>query len=162
MRRGGRYWKQRRETGHNDAFPGLDMRKVAMDAYNSPRHALDRRQLMYYRAIGSLPSDANLHACAHLYASDRNSLYIVANHFDVGDKWTQMGSLSHTVVFHVPVEDMRMVWDETWFVKEDWTTRAAGGRAMYHSRLLAPDGTHVATSLQEGMIRLGSKPRGKL
>jgi hypothetical protein len=57
------------------------MRKVDMTAYNKPRPTLERRQLQYYRVIGAMPSiedDANLHACAHLYASDRNGLFPVS------------------------------------------------------------------------------------
>ncbi|TKA28527.1 hypothetical protein B0A54_16523 [Friedmanniomyces endolithicus] len=79
------YWRRRRETGLNDAFPGLTARKVDMQRYNESRHPLDRRQLILYRTLGNLPNDPNMHLCAHLYASDRNSLYIVANHLDIGD-----------------------------------------------------------------------------
>ncbi|GAB7354168.1 hypothetical protein MBLNU459_g4722t1 [Dothideomycetes sp. NU459] len=156
------YWQRRRETGYNDAFPGLETRKVDMAAYNAPRSAFERRQLHFYRVLGALPADdANLHACAHLYASDRNSLFIVANHLDVGDAFTAMASLSHTVVFHTPAAQLLMIPegggedDRVWFAKEDWTSRAAGGRGIHHSRMIGPDGTHVASSWQEGMVRLG-------
>lgn len=158
------YWEYRRETGKNDPFPGLDSRKVNMDAYNLERDPFSRRQLLFYRVIGSLPAsaDPNLHACAHLYASDRNSLFIVANHLDVGDNFTQMASLSHTVVFHTPPAEYTMQQksssgreDRIWFCKEDWTSRAAGGRGIHHSRMIGPDGRHIATSWQEGMVRLG-------
>jgi hypothetical protein len=63
-----------------DPFPGLDMRKVDMTAYNKPRETLDRRQLQYYRVLGTMPAavdDPNMHAAAHLYASDRNGLFPV-------------------------------------------------------------------------------------
>jgi len=53
---------------------------VDMERFNRHRKTLDRRQLMYYRAIGEMPSvqeDPNLHAAAHLYASDRNGLFPV-------------------------------------------------------------------------------------
>ena len=154
------YWQMRAETGFNDKFPGLQSHKAAMGPYNEHRHPLDRRQLIFYRTRGEMPDDPNLHACAHLYASDRNSLFIVANHLNVGDKYTQMGSLAHTVVFHTPIKDLLFDADGKgkFFTKEDWTTRAAGGRGMFHSRVFAPDGTHVATLMQEGMIRLGGKP----
>jgi hypothetical protein len=41
---------------------------------------LDKRQLQYYRVLGEMPvveADPNLHAAAHLYASDRNGLFPV-------------------------------------------------------------------------------------
>ncbi|GAB7357861.1 hypothetical protein MBLNU230_g0032t1 [Neophaeotheca triangularis] len=158
------YWRRRKETGYNDPFPGLQARKVDMTAFNRGLDPLDKRQLIYYRALGKMPKDANLNACAHLYASDRNSLFIVANHFNAGDSYSQMGSLAHTVVFHVPLEEMFVGSDEAeddkgreWFVKEDWTTRAAGGRGMFHSRVWDARGRHVATLMQEGMIRVKSK-----
>ncbi|KAF2147894.1 Thioesterase/thiol ester dehydrase-isomerase [Myriangium duriaei CBS 260.36] len=162
------YWKRMRETGINDAFPGLDRRKVEMGPYNDMRHPLSRRQLLFYRISGSLPADAdpNLHACAHLYASDINSLYIVANHLDVGDKFTQAASISHTVVFHVPDHELLMQTpgenakggnEALWYCKEDWTSRAADGRGMHHGRLVGPGGRHVATTWQEGMVRLGKE-----
>jgi hypothetical protein len=58
------------------------MRKTDMTAYNQPRATLDRRQLQYYRVRGKMPSveeDPNLHAVAHLYASDRNGLFAVSS-----------------------------------------------------------------------------------
>lgn len=162
-----RYNQRMKETGHNDACPGLDTRRADMTPYNVSRSAFDRRQLYYYRIIGSLPpDDANLHACAHLYASDRNSLFIVANHMDVTDRYTEgfrptMGSLSHTVVFHVPGKDLMMTeegsGERRWFCKEDWTTRAAGGRGIHQSRLVGPGGLHVGSSWQEGMVRVGRR-----
>lgn len=69
-----------KERGYVDAFPGLKTRKVDMDAYNNGRETLDKRHLQYYQVIGDMPktvNDANLHACAHLYASDRNGLFPV-------------------------------------------------------------------------------------
>lgn len=151
-----RYWKLRQETGYNDPFPGLESRKVDMRAYNDSLHPFDRRQLLFYRLIGDVPPDPNLHACAHLYASDRNSLFVVANHLDVGDCYGQMASLSHTVVFHTPAKDMVLLKDgeRLWMCKEDWTSRAAGGRGIHHSRMWGPGGVHIASSWQEGLIRI--------
>lgn len=51
-----------------------------MDAHNKDRPPLERRNLKYYSVIGAMPSvreDPNMHACAHLYASDRNSLFVM-------------------------------------------------------------------------------------
>ena len=152
-----RYNSRRRLTGRNDAFPGLESRKVDMTPYNASLSAFDRRQLFFYRAIGDLPPNPNIHACAHLYASDRNSLFIVARHFEISDKFTHMASLSHTVVFHTPASDILLQnhSEKHWICQEVWTTRAGGGRAMHHSRIIGPGGAHVATTFQEGMIRVG-------
>lgn len=130
-----------------------------MTPYNWLLKPFDKRQLYFYRLIGSLPvDDTNLHACAHLYASDRNSLFIVANNLNVGHKFTHAASLSHTVVFHSAAKDILMTGadgDRTWFCKEDWTTRAAGGRGIHQSRIVGPKGEHVASTWQEGVVRIG-------
>jgi acyl-CoA thioesterase II len=153
---------------HNDKFPGLTMKRVDMSAYNDPREPLERRQLIFYRPIGELPSDLNLHMCAHLYASDRNSLFIVANHLGVGGSFSQMGSLTHTVTFHANLKDLRFERNEppnssqgNWFCKEDRTDRASVGRANFHSRVFSPDGVHVMSIVQDGMVRIGERPAGR-
>lgn len=160
------YWQRLKEGRSNDPCPGLETRKADMTAYNAPLSPLDRRQLYFYRIIGTLPPDPNLHACAHLFASDRNSLFIVANHLDMAHCFedgfhAQMASLSHTVVFHTPVPALMMTDPDTesklWFCKEDWTTRAAGGRGIHNSRLIGPGGVHIASTWQEGMVRLNGK-----
>lgn len=158
------------KNGHpNDEFPGLTTKRVDMSAYNDPREPLDRRQLIFYKPIGELPPDPNLHICAHLYASDRNSLFIVANHYGVGDSFHQMASLAHTVIFHAPLRDLLLKKEATsnslpqgdWFCNEDRTDRASVGRAMFHSRVFSPNGVHVSSITQDGMIRVGEPPAGK-
>ncbi|KAI8942603.1 hypothetical protein NX059_000657 [Plenodomus lindquistii] len=113
---------------HFNPVAGLHLRKVDMTAFNESKTALDRRQLLFYTLRGALPlptapfpplpltsgqkveltREANLHACAHLYASDRNSLFIIPNHLDRGRDFTRMASLSHTVIFHVGIRDLIM------------------------------------------------------
>ncbi|SMR58813.1 unnamed protein product [Zymoseptoria tritici ST99CH_1E4] len=167
------YRKLREETGINDKFPGLECRKVDMSAYNGDRHPLDRRQLIFFRTIGDLPEEHNMHLCAHLYASDRNSLYIVANHFELADHYTGMGSLAHTFIFHSPARAMMFgstgaddrskspMHDQSgrWFCMEIWGSRLGGGRGVHHCRIWNSDGQHVATSIQDGMIRLAANPQ---
>ena len=111
---------------HFNPIGGLHLRKVNMKKYNESRAPLDKRQLTFYTLRGSLPlpaapfppsggpkkmsltREANLHACAHLYASDRNSLFIIPNHLDRGRQFTRMASLSHSVIFHVGGKDLIM------------------------------------------------------
>ena len=162
------YWKELEEGHPNDKFPGLKTLKANMKAFNEPRQPLDRRQLIFYKTIGDMPDDANLHMCAHLYASDRNSLFIVANHLGVGGSFSQMGSLAHTVIFHAPLKDLRLERKASssspqgdWFCKEDRTDRASVGRANFHSRVFSPDGVHVMSIVQDGMVRIGERPAGK-
>lgn len=51
-----------------------------MDAYNAEKSFDEKRSLKYYSVRGTMPSvkeDPNMHVCAHLYASDRNSLFVM-------------------------------------------------------------------------------------
>ena len=154
------YWKEQASGKPNDPFPGLDTRLADMSAYNTSKHPLDRRQLVFYRSIGSIPLfNPNLHLCAHLYASDRKSLFIVANAMEIGDIYTSMGSLVHQVIFHSRAEEMEFGEDlgeegSKWFVKEDWCTRYCGSRGLFYCRVWSPGGRHVMTITQDGMVRL--------
>lgn len=162
------YWKRMEETGINDEFPGLECRKVDMAEYNRDRHPLDRRQLILYRTIGNMPDDPNMHLCAHLYASDRNSLYIVANHFELGDYFSSMSSLAHTVIFHSPLESYRfggkgekgLLSDDTgrWFCMEVSGSRMGSGRAVHNCRIWNSENEHIATTMQDGLIRYAANP----
>ena len=109
---------------HFNPIGCLHLRKADMSNYNASRNPLDRRQLTFYTLRGSLPlptapfppgpvkasltREANIHACAHLYASDRNSLFIIPNHLNRSREFTRMASLSHSVIFHVGVKDLIM------------------------------------------------------
>ncbi|KAG4441259.1 hypothetical protein IFR05_003250 [Cadophora sp. M221] len=92
-----------------NTFPGLTMNRVDMSPFNTALPPTAYRQLTYYQPLGPLPlSSPNLHACAHLYASDRNSLYLIPNALNTGEEIRQMGSLSHSVVFHVDSRELLM------------------------------------------------------
>ena len=175
----------------NRGFPGVEIRKVEMGAYNEDVmkgkgkvRAEEYKQLHLYTAIGKIEKeDLNLAACAHLYASDRNSLFIIRNAVPgwEEDEFASMASLSHTVVFHVDGDELRFEdeWrdrsergdgrgggkeagyeafggrreDRKWFCQEAWTGRSGGGRGMHESRIWSPGGVLVATTLQEGVVR---------
>lgn len=181
--------------GKHDAFPGLQCRKVDMREWNSKRHPMERRQLIFYRMIfdrekekeedQGMNMSMNMQLCAHLYASDRNSLFIVANLFDLGDLWTNMSSLSHTVIFHAEEGEMRFGTSKTtstttktkrtkspfhkannddggggrWFCMEVFGSRIHGGRAVHNCRIFNDEGIHIATCMQDGLIRFAVDPQ---
>ncbi|KAK0125333.1 hypothetical protein ONS95_000644 [Cadophora gregata] len=144
-----------------NTFPGLTMHRVDMSSFNSSLSPMSYRQLTYYTPLGRIPSSSpNLHACAHLYASDRNSLYLITNALKTGEIVRQMGSLSHSVVFHVPIQDL-LVKEGEWCVQEAWTPRSGSGRGVHESWIWKlEDGeegnrrdVHIASSWQEGLVR---------
>lgn len=175
---------------NHDAFPGLQCRKVDMREYNATRHPMERRQLIFYRMIFDREKEEekekegmnmNMQLCAHLYASDRNSLFIVANLFDLGDLFTNMSSLSHTVIFHAEEGEMRFGSSTSkttskrtkspfhksnnddgggrWFCMEVFGSRIHGGRAVHNCRIFNDEGTHIATCMQDGLIRFAVDPQ---
>lgn len=132
-----------------------------MDPYNRDRPGTERKSLKYYSVLGSMPSvheDPNMHIAAHLYASDRNSLFVISNHLDIGNDYSHIASLSHTVIFHADVSEVDMVDRSTgqprWFCQEAWTGGAQHGRGLHESRMWREDGLHVAWTIQDGMVRL--------
>lgn len=142
-----------------------------MAAYNAARKPLDRRQLQFYSTIGRMPSvsqDANLHACAHLFGSDRNGLFLIPNHLGAGNGYTAMATLSHSVVFHVGARELGMAEQDSkearkWYCQESKCTRVSGARGMHESRIWSPSGIHIASTWQDGLVRLeksfGSKEK---
>lgn len=187
--------------GKHDAFPGLQCRKVDMREFNATRHPMERRQLIFYRMIFDREKEEekeekeekeeegmnmNMQLCAHLYASDRNSLFIVANLFDLGDLFTNMSSLSHTVIFHAEEGEMRFGSSTSsttttktkrtkspfhkanhnnndgggrWFCMEVFGSRIHGGRAVHNCRIFNDEGVHIATCMQDGLIRFAVDPQ---
>jgi acyl-CoA thioesterase len=175
--------------GMQDVFPGLEVRKVDMRPFNKNRPLMAYRQLQFYRMIAppgkaNGKENTNLHACAHLYASDRNSLFLISNALGVGERVKKMGSLSHSVVFHVGSKELLFCdaeerakraevtdsresqWseeDSTWFCQEAWTPRTEGGRGIHESKIWDSRGVHVASSWQDGLVRTwpeGSEAKG--
>ena len=165
-------------------FPGLDVRKVDMGNYNNEvirENPEKYRQLTQYRLKG-LPDAGpnvtvsqmkekdragdydNLYACAHMYSSDKNSLLLIPRSLGIKN-WADMASLTLTVIIHQHGDALRMVdWEATpdqgsdvamkWFIQEGWSPRSGENRAVHESHLWGPDGTLVATSLQDSLLRL--------
>ena len=168
-----------RRTAH--PFPGLHVKMPDMTAYNESRSPLNRRSLLIYTTIGAMPVGRNnlaLHACAHLYLSDKHSLEFAAAHTSLHERWTAMASLSHTVIYHSSGPALGLgqsgrednhQQQEKWFVQEVWTDRVADGRTVHKSELFSEDGVHVASTMQDGLLRLApgddgdveSEPQGR-
>ncbi|KAJ5728962.1 uncharacterized protein N7483_003470 [Penicillium malachiteum] len=176
-------------------FPGLDVRKVDMQNFNKSEEIKSNpekyRQLMHYCLKGSPDEQAdatleeirerelageydNLYACAHMYASDKNSLLLIPRALGF-TRWAEMGSLSLTVIVHRHGNPLRMIdWDAVskngdsslqmkWFIQEGWSPQSAENRVVHESHLWNHDGKLIATSMQDGMLRVQKlSSRGKL
>ena len=59
----------------------------------------------------------------------------------------QMASLDHSIWFHRPFRA------DEWWLYDQWSPSASGGRGLSLGRVFQQDGTLVATVAQEGLIR---------
>lgn len=133
----------------------FDIRHVEGPVY-LPDPARPRRgkQHVWIRAKDPLPDDDALHRAALAYLSDYAMLEpIVRMH---GAAWTTEGlraaSLDHAVWWHRPARV------DDWLLLELETISSGGGRGLASGFVYAPDGTHVATIAQEGMVRVPMDP----
>lgn len=102
--------------------------------------------------------ELNLFACAHIYASDRNSLFTVQRAIGLEKYTGHIGSLSHTVNFPGDIETLRMIGENGQskeFVQESWAGASGDDRVCHESRIWdRATGTIIATTVQDGMMRM--------
>jgi acyl-CoA thioesterase-2 len=116
-----------------------------------PRQPVSR---VWLRADGVLPDDPLLHVCALAFASDLTLLDSVLVHH--GLAWGQDGvtgaSLDHAMWFHRPFRA------DEWLLYESTSPSASGARGLATGRFWTADGRHIATVVQEGLLRPPRKP----
>lgn len=108
------------------------------------------RQVTWCRSSGPLPDDELLHDAVITYCSDFLTLSpALGLHPDVGsDPTLQFATINHSIWFHAPVRA------DDWFVHEVESPWAGEGRALCRGYLFNRDGTLVASTVQEGLMRL--------
>ncbi|HEX5495372.1 MAG TPA: acyl-CoA thioesterase II [Mycobacteriales bacterium] len=113
---------------------------------HGPREPLSR---VWVRADGRLPDDPLLHVCALTYASDMSLLdSVMVGH---GVSWgldVAGASLDHATWFHRPFRA------DEWLLYESRSPSASGGRGLAEGRFWTREGRHVATVVQEGLLRV--------
>jgi acyl-CoA thioesterase-2 len=128
----------------------IDVRYVGSPGWlPSGDRPVDPRQRVWMRVDGKLPDDAMLHACALTFASDMTLLdSVLSTH---GAVWGAGGfagaSLDHAVWFHRPFRA------DEWFLYDCESPSASGARGLATGRYFASDGRHLATVVQEGLLR---------
>ncbi|HEY5647231.1 MAG TPA: acyl-CoA thioesterase II [Pseudomonadales bacterium] len=110
-------------------------------------------QDLWFRANGRLPDDPVLHACLAVYESD-NALLGTARlpHRDVlVRERMQMASLDHAMWFHAkPAAAWRA---DEWLLYSLDSPSASQSRGYNRGMIFAADGTLVASTMQEGLMR---------
>ncbi|KAG6036343.1 hypothetical protein E4U41_005750 [Claviceps citrina] len=139
------------KAGHG-AFPMLDIHKVDMSAHNDGKEVPDRRQLMLYRPTEPMPEDdVNGHIVCHAFEADRNGLVMLANQMGYGMNMGMAATLSYSFYVHTNPGDAVMD-GHGWWIQEITWPRVGAGRCMMESRIWSPDGKHVASAYQDGML----------
>jgi len=128
----------------------FDIRYVGEPGFVPPGdRPRDPYQRVWMRVDGTLPDDPLLHACLLAYASDLTLLDAVLSVH--GEVWGPGGvigaSLDHALWFHRPARA------DEWFLYDCCSPSAAGARGLATGRMLTRDGRHIATAVQEGLLR---------
>jgi acyl-CoA thioesterase II len=128
----------------------IDVRYVGVPGWVPPgdRVAADE-QRVWMRVDGTLPDDPLIHACALTYASDLSLLDTVLSVH--GEVWGPGGvigaSLDHALWFHRPFRA------DEWFLYDCVSPSASGARGLASGRMFTRDGRHIASAVQEGLLR---------
>ncbi len=143
-----------RDSGTADAeslageWGALDMRLVGTSMRGlepDPRHPAQSRTWMRLR--GQVPDDPAVHQALFTFASDVSLLGASLAAHPVTPNEVQMASLDHTIWFHRPFRVDR------WWLYDQWSPSAQGGRGLSFGGVFLPNGTLGASVAQEGIIR---------
>jgi acyl-CoA thioesterase II len=125
----------------------LDMRVVAPETLLSPTRA---GQLIWFRVQEPVPDDEATHAALLAYLSDMTLLNtaLMVHGRNIFDPRIHVASLDHALWIH----DSPRVDDWLLYVQE--SPAASHGRGLTFGRIYTRDGRLLASSAQEGLIRL--------
>jgi acyl-CoA thioesterase-2 len=134
------YWERERP---------IEMRPVDMTHYFSKK-PLPPQQYVWVRATGPLPDDERIHQCVLAYASDMTLLdtSLFPHGTSVFNPKIQAASLDHAMWFHRPFRA------DDWLLYATDSTSSSGSRGMNRGSLYTRDGALIASTAQEGLIRL--------
>jgi acyl-CoA thioesterase II len=127
----------------------FEFRMVQPVDYLKPRKAPPARQI-WFRAVGTLPDDEKLHRCLLAYVSDyflldtamlpHGATYFSSNLI--------MASIDHAMWFHRPLRV------DQWLLYALESPSASGARGFARASVFAADGRLVASTAQEGLVRI--------
>lgn len=126
----------------------LEIRAVGNSLHGlppDPHHPAQQR--MWLRIADRLPDDEHIQRGAFTWASDISLLGASLAAHTLDHSKVQMASLDHSIWFHRPFRA------DEWWLYDQVSPSAQGGRGLSIGRVFAQDGTLVATTAQEGIIR---------
>jgi acyl-CoA thioesterase II len=129
-------------------WAALDARHLGTSLRGLPEDpAHPARARMWIRVNERLSDDPVEHLAAFTFASDMTLLGATLSAHRAGPATVQMASLDHTIWFHRPFRA------DEWWLYDQVSPSAQGGRGLAHARVFTREGLLVATVAQEGLIR---------
>lgn len=126
----------------------IEMRFVT--ANNPFKPTIDEpRRYVWIRANGAMPDDPRVHKYLLAYASDFNFLptALQPHGHSFAQPNIQMATIDHSMWFH---KDFRM---DDWLLYAIDSPVATGARGLVRGQIFSRDGTLVASTMQEGVMR---------
>jgi len=107
------------------------------------------KRLVWFKANGKMPNDFRVHRYLLAYASDFNFLPTALQPHGVSflSPGMQVVTVDHSMWFH---NDFRL---DEWLLYAVESTAASDGRGLVRGQFFKRDGTLVASTIQEGLIR---------
>lgn len=134
----------------------FEFRPTAEPAFltNEPR---EPRQQVWFRTVGRLPDDDALHRVVLSYVSDEGLLGTATLPHGISflQGNVQMASLDHAMWFHRPARV------DEWLLYDCDSPNSTGARSLARGMIYTRDGTLVASTAQEGLIRIWSLQRAR-
>jgi acyl-CoA thioesterase-2 len=127
----------------------IELRPVELGRYFGQKIE-DGRIHVWIRTAAKLPDDPALHMCALAYASDFSLLDAAMARYGrtLFEKGMMPASLDHAMWFHRPFRA------DEWLLYAQDSPSAQDGRGLTRGQIFRPDGTLVASVVQEGSLRV--------
>ena len=136
-----------RATAHERPF---DMRYVSDPLFVPWDGEHTAHNAVWIRALSPLPDDPDIHRAALAYVSDYTMLEPVLRRH--GKSWSEpgltMASLDHAMWWHRPARA------DEWILYVQTSPNASSARGLGIGKMFTRDGALIATTAQEGMVRL--------
>jgi len=132
---------------------GIEYRRIDPDDLLDPKPR-PAESALWMRAIAALPDDPNVHRALLAYASDHGLLGAAMRPHGLSFMSGQVrpASLDHAMWFH---RDFRL---DDWLLYSLDSPSASGARGLCRGSIFTRDGRLVASTAQEGMLRVRLEP----
>ena len=127
----------------------FEFRPVQPPSFLKPQKSPPLKSI-WFRAVDALPQDETLHRCLLAYVSDFNLLDTAMMPHAVSPLTPQtvIASIDHAMWFH------RSTRVDDWLLYSTDSPSASGARGFARGSIFARDGRLVASTCQEGLIRM--------